>query len=215
MDTAREQQMERDAVPKLGMRDTRQQQFIDAAITIIGAGGLRTASNARIAAQAGLSASLLPHYFPDRSMLLTAILRHLLRDRHLPLLDRLAACDTAFDRLHARIDAYFAPDLYTPEMRRLWIDLQHAASEYQMMQRVHFAFEARLQSTVRADLRPLLSQRTLDQAAIGFTALMSGLRLKILHTADSLNAEQAATLQRQYLTMITTRIRISAAERLV
>ena len=207
--------MERNAVPKLGMRDTRQQQFIDAAITIIGAGGLRTASNARIAAQAGLSASLLPHYFPDRSMLLTAILRHLLRDRHLPLLNRLAACDTAFDRLHARIDAYFAPDLYTPEMRRLWIDLQHAASEYQMMQRVHFAFEARLQSTVRADLRPLLSQRTLDQAAIGFTALMSGLRLKILHTADSLNAEQAATLQRQYLTMITTRIRISAAERLV
>jgi TetR/AcrR family transcriptional repressor of bet genes len=202
-------------VPKLGMRDTRQQQFIDAAITIIGAGGLRTASNARIAAQAGLSASLLPHYFPDRSMLLTAILRHLLRDRHLSLLDRLAACDTAFDRLHARIDAYFAPDLYTPEMRRLWIDLQHAASEHQMMQRVHFAFEARLQSTVRADLRALLSQRTLDQAAIGFTALMSGLRLKILHTADSLDAEQAATLQRQYLTMITTRIRISAAERLV
>ncbi len=202
-------------MPKLGMRDTRQQQFIDAAITIIGAGGLRTASNARIAAQAGLSASLLPHYFPDRSLLLTAILRHLLRDRHLPLLDRLAACDTAFDRLHARIDAYFAPDLYTPEMRRLWIDLQHAASEYQMMQRVHFAFEARLQSTVRADLRPLLSQRTLDQAAIGFTALMSGLRLKILYTADRLNAEQAATLQRQYLTMITTRIRISAAERLV
>jgi hypothetical protein len=100
-------------------------------------------------------------------------------------------------------------------MRRLWIDLQHAASEHQMMQRVHFAFEARLQSTVRADLRPLLSQRTLDQAAIGFTALMSGLRLKILHTADSLDAEQAATLQRQYLTMITTRIRISAAERLV
>ncbi|MEL0076527.1 MAG: TetR family transcriptional regulator C-terminal domain-containing protein [Alphaproteobacteria bacterium] len=214
MNTGRDQQTERNAVPKLGMRDTRQQQFIDAAITIIGAGGLRTASNARIAAQAGLSASLLPHYFPDRSMLLTAILRHLLRDRHLPLLDRLAACDTAFDRLHARIDAYFAPDLYTPEMRRLWIDLQHAASEHQMMQRVHFAFEARLQSTVRADLRPLLSQRTLDQAAIGFTALMSGLRLKILHTADSLDAEQAATLQRQYLTMITTRIRISAAERL-
>ncbi|MEL0023556.1 MAG: TetR family transcriptional regulator C-terminal domain-containing protein [Alphaproteobacteria bacterium] len=207
--------MERNAVPKLGMRDTRQQQFIDAAITIIGAGGLRTASNARIAAQAGLSASLLPHYFPDRSLLLNAILRYLLRHRHLPLLDRLAACDTAFDRLHARIDAYFAPDLYTPEMRRLWIDLQHAASEHQMMQRVHFAFEARLQSTVRADLRPLLSQRTLDQAAIGFTALMSGLRLKILHTADSLDAEQAATLQRQYLTMITTRIRISAAERLV
>jgi TetR/AcrR family transcriptional repressor of bet genes len=215
MNTARDQQTERNAVPKLGMRDTRQQQFIDAAITIIGEGGLRTASNARIAAQAGLSASLLPHYFPDRSLLLTAILRHLLRDRHLPLLDRLAACDTAFDRLHARIDAYFAPDLYTPEMRRLWIDLQHAASEHQMMQRVHFAFEARLQSTVRADLRPLLSQRTLDQAAIGFTALMSGLRLKILHTADSLDAEQAATLQRQYLTMITTRIRISAAERLV
>ena len=202
-------------MPKLGMRDTRQQQFIDAAITIIGAGGLRTASNARIAAQAGLSASLLPHYFPDRSLLLTAILRHLLRDRHMPLLNRLGACDTAFDRLHARIDAYFAPDLYTPEMRRLWIDLQHAASEHQMMQRVHFAFEARLQSTVRADLRPLLRQRTLDQAAIGFTALMSGLRLKILHTAGRLDAEQAATLQRQYLTMITTRIRISAAERLV
>ena len=66
-------------MPKLGMQDIRKQQFVDAAITVICNEGLARASNAKIANVAGLSASLLPHYFAQQQLLLASILRTLFR----------------------------------------------------------------------------------------------------------------------------------------
>ena len=55
----------------------RRRQFVEAAISTIGARGLAGASLAEIAGRAGLSSGLIAHYFDDRAGLLEATLRYL------------------------------------------------------------------------------------------------------------------------------------------
>ena len=196
------------------MRDTREQQFIAAAISVIGADGLHNASNAKIAAAAGLSASLLPHYFPDKSLLLRGVLRFLLRQRRSHFLQLLAASPSPIDRLHAVIEVHFAPDMFSVPLKRLWQDLHHAAHQSEALYPLQHAYQKRLLSVVRAEMRRLVNPRVLDSAAIGFTALLHGLWLKTLQEPAPLTPDEAASLQKQYLVMITMRIRVKTGDRL-
>ena len=201
-------------MPKLGMQDIRKQQFVDAAITVIGNEGLARASNAKIANVAGLSASLLPHYFAQRELLLASILRILLRGRQRALLSRLKRCEQPLERLHALIDTYFEATLFTPKMKRIWHDLNHAIPQSAVLKRIYDAHQNRLAGMVLAEMRPLVSARTLENASIGFTALLDGLWIKVTRPTAGLAPSEAARLQKQYLTMMTTRIRIKAGDRL-
>ncbi|MFV2091718.1 MAG: TetR family transcriptional regulator, partial [Hyphomicrobiales bacterium] len=63
--------------PLRKISDARRRQFIEAAISTIGARGLAGASLAEIAGRAGLSSGLVAHYFDDRAGLLEATLRYL------------------------------------------------------------------------------------------------------------------------------------------
>ena len=101
-------------MPKTGMRGIRRQQFINAATTVILQDGLAGVSNARVASVAGLSPSLLPPYFSDRTLLLDAILRQVLRRCH----QCHRGCDKhagPSDRLHTLIDTHFRDDLFHPK----------------------------------------------------------------------------------------------------
>jgi AcrR family transcriptional regulator len=113
-------------MPKTGMRGIRRQQFINAAISVILQDGLAGISNARIASVAGLSPSLLPHYFNDRTLLLDAILRQILRRCHTNATELVNRHAGPSDQLHTLIDTHFRHDLFTPEMKRLCRDMHHA-----------------------------------------------------------------------------------------
>jgi AcrR family transcriptional regulator len=182
-------------MPKKGMRGIRRQQFINAAISVILRDGLAGISNARIASVAGLSPSLLPHYFNDRTLLLDAILRQILR------------------RCHTN-DTHFRDDLFTPEMKRLCRDMHHATYQSDLLKSTYRAYQRHLLSVVRSQLRQLVSARSLDAASIGFIALLDGLWMKALNEPVLLHPADAASLQKQYLRMITTRIRVKAGDRL-
>jgi len=200
-------------MPKIGMRDTREQQFIDAAMTVIGESGLHNASNARIARQAGLSASLLPHYFPDRPALLAGVFRQLLREHRTRFLLGYAKATSPRDRLECLIATYFHPSLFTPEMKTVWQDLYHASHHTPGLKRIDDAHQARLRSVVRAELRRLVSPRHLEAAAIGFIALLQGLWLRGIGDSAPF-CKQAQDLQRHYLKMITMQIRVKAGDHL-
>ncbi len=113
-------------MPKTGMRGIRRQQFINTAISVILQDGLAGISNARIASVAGLSPSLLPHYFNDRTLLLDAILRQILHRCHTNATELLNQHASPSEQLHTLIDTHFRDDLFTPEMKRLCRDMHHA-----------------------------------------------------------------------------------------
>ena len=197
-------------MPKIGMRGIRRQQFIDAAINVILQHGLEGMSNARIGALASLSPSLLPHYFATRASLLDAVLRKILLRCHRVSAKRLKKHSDPLTRLHILIDTHFREELFTPAMKRLCRDMHHATYQSGLLQTTFSAYQTRLLSNVRLEMGQLVSVRSLDAASIGFIALLEGLWMKALHEPVLLTKEDAAALQKQYLRMITTRIRVTA-----
>ena len=199
-------------MPKIGMRGIRRQQFIDAAIEVILQDGIARMSNARVAAVASLSPSLLPHYFANRTLLLDAILRQILRRCHRISTERLGKHNEPLDRLHILIDTHFREDLFTPGMKRLCRDMHHAAYQSDLLKSTYRAYQARLLSTVRREMVRLVSAHNLDAASIGFIALLEGLWMKALDEPVLLTEKNASALQKQYLRIITTRIRVKAGD---
>jgi hypothetical protein len=63
-------------------------------------------------------------------------------------------------------------------------------------------------------MRQLVSARALDAASSGFIALLDGLWMKALYEPALLQPADAVDLQKQYLQMVTTRIRIKAGDSL-
>ena len=206
--------MEETRMPKKGMRGIRRQQFINAAIKVILQYGLTGISNARIAMVAGLSPSLLPHYFPDRTLLLDAVLRQILRRCRTIAKEHLQQHVDPLDRLHILISTHFRDELFTPEMKRLCRDMHHATYDSMILRATYGAYQSRLLSAVRGELRQLVSARALDAASSGFIALLDGLWVKALYEPALLQPADAVDLQKQYLQMITTRIRIKAGDSL-
>ena len=201
-------------MPKTGMRDIRRQQLIDAAIEVIFQDGIAKMSNARVATVASLSPSLLPHYFADRTLLLDAILRQILRRCHKISTECLGKHNEPIDRLQILIDTHFREELFTPGMKRLCRDMHHATHQSELLKSTYRAYQARLLSAVRREMAQLVTARNLDAASIGFIALLEGLRMKALNEPVLLTEKDAAALQKQYLRMITTRIRLRAGDRL-
>src|SRR6478752_6296581 len=94
-------------VPKLGMAPIRRKQLVEAAIAAIHAHGFANATVARIAAQAGISAGMVHHYFKDKDELLFATMRHLLAELRSDAVARLSRACTPRERIRAIIDACF------------------------------------------------------------------------------------------------------------
>ena len=195
-------------MPKTGMRGIRRQQFINAATTVILQDGLAGVSNARVASVAGLSPSLLPHYFSDRTLLLDAVLRQILRRCHTNATELVNQHANPLDQLHTLIDTHFRDDLFTPEMKRLCRDMHHATYQSSLLKSTYSAYQRHLLSVVRSQLRHLVKVRSLNAASVGFIALLDGLWMKTLYEPALLRPADAVDLQKHYLQMITTRIRI-------
>jgi AcrR family transcriptional regulator len=176
--------------------------------------GLTGISNARIAMVAGLSPSLLPHYFPDRTLLLDAVLRQILRRCRTIAKEHLHQHADPLDRLHILINTHFRDDLFTPEMKRLCRDMHHATYDSKILKATYGTYQSRLLSAVRGEMRQLVSARALDAASSGFIALLDGLWMKALYEPALLQPADAVDLQKQYLQMVTTRIRIKAGDSL-
>ena len=94
-------------MPKLGMAQIRRRQLVEAAIVAIHEHGFANATVARIAAQAGISAGMVHHYFKDKDELLFATMRHLLAELRADAVERLSRTADATGRIRAIIDACF------------------------------------------------------------------------------------------------------------
>ena len=67
-------------MPKLGMREIRRAQLIDATLLTIDQAGLAGTTLASVAQRASISTGIVSHYFGDKDGLLEATMRHVLRD---------------------------------------------------------------------------------------------------------------------------------------
>src|ERR1700758_2630867 len=67
-------------MPKVGMREVRRAQLIEATLQTIDQAGLAGTTLAQVAQRAKISTGIVSHYFGDKDGLLEATMRHILRD---------------------------------------------------------------------------------------------------------------------------------------
>ncbi len=186
-------------MPKLGMAQIRRRQLVEAAIVAIHEHGFANATVARIAAQAGISAGMVHHYFKDKDELLFATMRHLLAELRADAVERLSRTADATGRIRAIIDACFGDAQFDEQVFSAWLALYGNARHSPRLMNILSLYHRRLRSSLLHDLRRLVPEAEALRLADGIAAMIDGLWLRYALTGKPANPETPRALTRDYL----------------
>lgn len=186
-------------MPKLGMAPIRRKQLVEAAIAAIHAHGFADATVARIAAQAGISAGMVHHYFKDKDELLFATMRHLLAELRADAVARLARTADPASRIRAIIDACFGDAQFDEQVFSAWLALYGNARHSPRLMNILSVYHRRLRSSLLHDLRRLVPDPQALRLSEGIAAMIDGLWLRYALTGKPLDPETPRALTREYL----------------
>lgn len=160
------------------LHDVRRKQLVDAAISAISTHGLADATVSRISSAAGVSPSIVHHYFTDKDELIEAAMRHMLSVLQTSILSRLRATDDPIERITAIVDGNFSPDQTSIEGVRAWLALWSRAPHSEAIARIQKINSARTRSNLAHALKSVLPVDDARIVAANLTALMDGLWLR-------------------------------------
>lgn len=186
-------------MPKLGMAPIRRKQLVEAAIAAIHAHGFADATVARIAAQAGISAGMVHHYFKDKDELLFATMRHLLAELRSDAVARLSRTADPAGRIRAIIDACFGDAQFDEQVFSAWLALYGNARHSPRLMNILSVYHRRLRSSLLHDLRRLVPEADAQRLAEGIAAMIDGLWLRYALTGKPGDPETPRALTRDYL----------------
>ena len=186
-------------MPKLGMAPIRRRQLVEAAIAAIHEHGFANATVARIAAQAGISAGMVHHYFKDKDELLFATMRHLLAELRMDAVARLSLAASPRERIRAIIDACFGDSQFEERVFSAWLALYGNARQSPRLMNILSLYHRRLRSSLLHDLRRIVSEADALRLADGIAAMIDGLWLRYALTGKPANPETPRALTRDYL----------------
>lgn len=142
------------------IRRQRRQDLIEATIAVIAAHSYAGTTVSRVAEQAQVSAGLMNFHFASKDLLFQAVFDHLADDydavwrRHLA-----AAGATAQERLAAMIEAYFHPQIFTPEKLAVWFTFWSDANLRDHYRAPATRVEERYSKEIVAEIRRFLAPR--------------------------------------------------------
>ena len=186
-------------MPKLGMAPIRRRQLVEAAIAAIHEHGFANATVARIAAQAGISAGMVHHYFKDKDELLFATMRHLLAELRADAVARLSGTADPCQRIRAIIDACFGDSQFEERVFSAWLALYGNARQSPRLMNILSLYHRRRRSSLLHDLRRIVSEADALRLADGIAAMIDGLWLRYALTGKPANPETPRALTRDYL----------------
>ncbi len=167
-------------MPKIGMREIRQTQLINATLTVIDRVGLADASLALIAKQAGVSTGIVSHYFGDKNGLLDACMRQILLDLYQRLqFHRERATDSPQMKIRAIIDANFDTADTSVPVLKTWLVFWAESLHHDNLLRLQRINDRRLYSNLTAQLRRVLPETQAKAAGSALAALIDGLWLRL------------------------------------
>lgn len=166
-------------MPKVGMQDLRRQQLIDAAMQVIRDRGLEETTVSSVAQTAGLSSGIVAHYFGNKSGLLEATMRQILRDLQASAARRRAAAEeTPRAQIRAIIDANFDATQTDPDVARVWLAFWAASMNQPELRRLQRINDRRLRSNLVWQFGRRLPRAQARDAGAGLAALIDGLWLR-------------------------------------
>lgn len=153
--------------------------MVEAAIVEIGVAGSLDVTVSQIARRAGMSPALAHHYFGSKDQMFLAAMRHILKRFGESVRLRLATASTPLARLHAIIDASFAPEQFDREIVAAWLTFYVRALQSEEASRLLQVYARRLHSNLVFDLRQIFDADTAQSVAQGLAALIDGFYIRL------------------------------------
>lgn len=159
--------------------------------------GIAGATLEKVAAQAGASKGIVLHYFRNKQELF----EHAMREANAVLRDavilRLRQARTPMERLNAVIEGNFEEHLFRPPLCHAWLSLCAEVPRDKKLARIQRVLHSRMRSNLLSGLRGLASASDAEEIALGVSALIDGLWLRLGLEPGSVTREQAIQQVRQ------------------
>jgi TetR/AcrR family transcriptional repressor of bet genes len=153
--------------------------MVEAAIIEIGEAGSLDVTVSQIARRAGMSPALAHHYFGSKDQMFLAAMRHILKRFGESVRLRLAGAHTPLARLHAIIDASFAPEQFDREVVAAWLTFYVRALQSEEASRLLQVYARRLHSNLVFDLRQIFDADVAQSVAQGLAAMIDGFYIRL------------------------------------
>jgi TetR/AcrR family transcriptional repressor of bet genes len=167
-------------MPKVGMREIRRAQLIRATMEVINDVGLLHASVAKIGQQAGISPSIINHYFDGKSGLVEATMRSILKDLSMGINLRLAKVpkDDMMARIAAIVGENFSSQQQDEAVVKTWLAFWAQAMHDPALKRLQRVNEKRLLSYLTFELKRCMPRHKAKMVAASIAALIDGIWLR-------------------------------------
>ena len=153
-------------------------QLVEVTIDSLAEVGYVGTTLAEIAGRAGVSPGLVAHYFDDKDGLLEAAFRTLARTLAARMRARLALARTPRGRVQAVIDINLAPEEFDKRTGTAWLAFWGQVLHVQGLKRVQTAYQRRMLSNLRNDLRRLIPGEDARSLAAMIAAMIDGVWLR-------------------------------------
>src|SRR6516164_1974009 len=195
--TIRDPTARRNTSPRDEAEDARRVQLIEVTIDSLAEVGFVGTTLAEIAGRAGVSPGLVAHYFGDKDGLLEATFRTLARVVAERMRERFALARTPRARVQAVIDANLGPENFDRRTGNAWLAFWGQVLHFEGLKRVQIAYQRRMLSNLRSDLRRMIPGEAARSLAAMNAAMIDGVWLRAAlsewHEADSESARALLT----------------------
>lgn len=172
-------------MPKIGIKDTRRLQLIQATLESIADLGLQNTTIITISRRAGMSSGIISHYFGGKQGLIEATLRYLLEQLGKELLQRIEQTDgSPEERLTCIIEANFTDFQRSDLAARTWLSFWARSMHEPGLKRLQQINNARLYSNLRFSFAQRLPSQAATQAARQTAAMIDGFWLRSALSLD-------------------------------
>jgi len=188
-----------DPVKLKRLSEIRRKELRQAAFAVLEREGIAGATLEKVAAQAGASKGIVLHYFRNKQELF----EHAMREANAVLcqavIARLRRAKTPMERMDAVIEGNFEEHLFQPPLCHAWLSLCAEVPRDEKMARIQRVIHARMRSNLLSGLHGLASPGDADDIALGVTALIDGLWLRLGLQPGSVSREQAVRQVKNYV----------------
>jgi betaine-aldehyde dehydrogenase len=164
--------------PRDEAEEARRVQLVEVTIDSLAEVGYVGTTLAEIAGRAQVSPGLVAHYFDDKDGLLEAAFRTLARTLAARVRARLALARTPRGRVQAVIDTNLAPEEFDKRTGTAWLAFWGQVLHVRGLKRVQTAYQRRMLSNLRSDLRRMIPGEDARSLAAMIAAMIDGVWLR-------------------------------------
>ncbi len=195
--SSRDPQRNASTAPREEGEEARRRQLIEVTIDSLAEVGYVGTTLAEIARRAKVSPGLVAHYFGDKDSLLTAAFRALARSIAERVRAKLALAHSPRARVQVVIDVNLAPEEFDRRTGTAWLAFWGQVLHVEGLKRVQTAYQRRMLSNLRSDLRSMIPGEEAVSLASMIAAMIDGVWLRAAlsqwQEADSASARALLT----------------------